>query len=58
MKHSDAQYHFVRDIVEDMKFLLVKVDTLKNVADSVMNFVSTGNFSYCRETMGIVSMNC
>jgi hypothetical protein len=31
-KHIDIQYHFVRDMVEENKVLLMKVDTLKNVA--------------------------
>jgi hypothetical protein len=31
-KHIDIQYHFVRDMVEEKKVLLMKVDTLKNVA--------------------------
>eukprot|EP00253_Pinus_taeda_P006244 PITA_06244 len=31
-KHIDVQYHFVRDMIEDKKVLLVKVDTLKNTA--------------------------
>jgi hypothetical protein len=53
MKHIDVQYHFVRDMVEDKKVLLVKVDTLKNVADSLMKFVSTEKFSWCREAMGL-----
>ena len=41
------QYHFVRDMVEDKKVLLEKVDTVKNVADSLTKFVSTDNFSWC-----------
>jgi hypothetical protein len=44
-KHIDVQYHFVRDMVEEKKMLLEKVDTLKNVADSLTNFVSTKNLS-------------
>jgi hypothetical protein len=48
----------VRDIVEENKVLLEKVDTLKNVADSLKNFVSTENFSWCRLTMAIVSLDC
>ena len=32
-KHIDVQYHFVRDMVEEKKVLLEKVDTSKNVAD-------------------------
>jgi phosphoribosyl-AMP cyclohydrolase len=40
-KHIDVQYHFVRDMVEEKKVLLEKVDTLKNVADSLKKSVST-----------------
>jgi hypothetical protein len=54
-KHIDVQYHFVRDMVEDKKVLLDKVDTLKNVADSLTKSMSTEKFSWCRETMGIVA---
>lgn len=56
-KHIEVQYHFVRDMVRDKKVLLVKVDDLKNVADAPTNFVSTENFSRCRETMGIAGLN-
>eukprot|EP00253_Pinus_taeda_P023373 PITA_23373 len=52
-KHIDVQYHFVRDMIEDKKVLLVKVDTLKNTADALTKFVSSEKFSWCRETMGI-----
>jgi hypothetical protein len=57
-KHIDVQYHFVRDMVEDKKVLLVKVDTLKNIVDSLTKSVSTEKFSWCREAMGIASLNC
>ena len=40
-KHIDVQYQFVRDMVEDKKVLLEKVDTVKNVADSLKKSVST-----------------
>ena len=40
-KHIDVQYHFVRDMVEEKKVLLEKVDTLKNVVDSLKKSVST-----------------
>ena len=56
-KHIDVQYHFVRDMVEDKKVLLEKVDTLKNVADSLTKSVSTEKFSWCIEYMGINSLN-
>ena len=52
-KHIDVQYHFVRDMVEAKRVLLVKVDTLKNVADALTKSVSTQKLSWCRETMGV-----
>ena len=52
-KHIDVQYHFVRDMIEDKKVLLVKVDTLKNTADALTKSVSSKKFSWCIETMGI-----
>jgi hypothetical protein len=57
-KHIDVQYHFVRDMVEEKKVLLEKVDTLKNVADSLTKSVSTEKFSWCRVTMGIAALDC
>ena len=57
-KHIDVQYHFVRDMVEEKKVLLAKVDTLKNVADSLTKSVSTEKFTWCRVTMGIVALDC
>ena len=56
--HIDVQYHFVRDVVEEKKVLLEKVDTLKNVADSLKKSVSTEKFPWCRVTMGIVALDC
>ena len=57
MKHVEVQFQFVRDMVEDNKVLLEKVDTLKNVANSLTNSVSTEKFSWCRESMGIDALN-
>jgi hypothetical protein len=47
-KHIDVQYHFVRDMVEEKKVFLMKVDTLKNVADSLTKSMSTEKLSWCR----------
>eukprot|EP00253_Pinus_taeda_P032954 PITA_32954 len=55
-KHIDVQYHFVRDMIEDKKVLLVKVDTLKNTVDALTKFVSCEKFSCCRETMGVLGL--
>jgi hypothetical protein len=57
-KHIGIQYHFVRDMVEEKKVLLMKVDTLKNVADSLTKSVSTKKFSWCRGSMSIVALDC
>jgi hypothetical protein len=56
-KHIDVQYHFVRDMVEEKKVLLMKVDTLKNVADSLTNSMSTEKLSWCRGSMGITALD-
>ena len=41
-------------MVEEKKVLLMKVDTLNNVSDSLTKYVSTKKFSWCRGSMGIV----
>eukprot|EP00253_Pinus_taeda_P002533 PITA_02533 len=56
-KHIDVQYHFVRDMIEDKKVLLLKVDTLKNTIDALTKFVISEKFSWCRETMGVVGLD-
>jgi hypothetical protein len=45
-------------MVGEKKVLLEKVDTLKNVADSLKKSVSTEKFPWCRVTMGIVALDC
>jgi hypothetical protein len=57
-KHIDVQYNFVRDLHEEKKVLLMKVDTLKNVAYSLNKSVSIEKFSWCRVYMGIISLDC
>ena len=56
-KHIDVQYHFVRDMIEDKKVLLLKVDTLKNTVDALTKSVSSEKFSRCRETMGVAGLD-
>eukprot|EP00253_Pinus_taeda_P024594 PITA_24594 len=56
-KHIDFQYHFVRDMIEDKRVLLVKVDTLKNIADALTKSMSSEKFSRCRETMGVPGLD-
>eukprot|EP00253_Pinus_taeda_P026167 PITA_26167 len=44
-KQIDVQYHSVRDMIEEKKVLLVKVDTLKNTTDELTKSVSSEKFS-------------
>ena len=52
-----SQYQFVRDMVEEKKVFLVKVDTLNNVADALMKSMRTEKFSWCRETISIAGLD-
>ena len=56
-KHIDVQYHFARDMAEEKKVLMEKVNTLKNVTDLLTKSVSTKKFSWCRVTMGIAALD-
>ena len=49
------QFHFVRDMVEDGKVNLEKVDTAKNVADALTKPVGTEKFRWCSESMGLLA---
>jgi hypothetical protein len=51
-KHSDVQYHFIRDKVEGNKVLLEKLGMLENIEDFLTKSVSAMKFSWCREAMG------
>jgi len=44
-------------MIEGKKVLLVKVDTLKNIADALAKSVRYENFSWCRETMSIAGLD-
>ena len=52
-KHIDVQYHFVRDMVQDDKVKLEKVETLVNVVDALTNPMNTKKFKWCLESMGL-----
>ena len=49
---------FVRDMIDEKKVSLMKVDTLKNVVDSLKKYVITEKFSWCRGSMGITTLDC
>jgi hypothetical protein len=52
-KQIDAQYHFVRDMIEDGKVNLEKVDTRENVADALTKPVDTAKSKWCTSSMGL-----
>ena len=54
-KHIDVQFHFVRDMVEDGKVNLKKVDNVKNVADALMKLVGIEKFKWCSKSMGLLA---
>lgn len=54
-KHIDVQFHFVRDMVEDGKVNLEKVDTMRNVADALTKPMGTAKFRWCSKSMGLLA---
>ena len=54
-KHINVQYHFVRDMVEDGKVKLEKVETLVNVVDALTKLMSTEKFIWCSEFMVLLA---
>lgn len=43
-KHIDGQHHFVRDMIEEKKVFLIKVDTLKNTVDALKKSMRSEKF--------------
>ena len=54
-KHIDIQYNFVRDMVEDNKMKLEKVETLVNDPDGLTKPMSTEKFRWCLDSMGLLA---
>jgi hypothetical protein len=54
-KHIDLQYHFVRDMVEDGRVNLFKVETLMNVVDSLNKPMIIEKYEWCVDTMGFLA---
>lgn len=52
-KHIDVQYNFFRDMVEDEKVKLVKIDNLMNVSNYLTKVVRTKKFIWCLESTGL-----
>ena len=52
-KHIDVKYHFIRDMLEDKLFELIKVHTDDNPADLMTKGLPTERFAHCRALMGV-----
>ena len=55
-KHIDVQYHFVREMVENGKVLLEKVNIVGNIADLLTKSLSIEKFTWCRSEMGLIAL--
>lgn len=55
-KHIDVYYHFVREMREKGKFLLDTINTIENVVYLLTKLVSTKDFTWCRNEMGLTSL--
>ena len=55
-KDIDVQYHFVREMVENGKVLLEKVDTIENVRDLLTKSVSIEKLTWFRSGMSLISL--
>ena len=53
-KHIDVRHHFVRDMVQDGKVKLEKVETLVKVADVLTKLMNIEKFRWCLESMGLL----
>jgi len=56
-KNIYVQYHLMQDMVESNKVLIEKVDMLENKTNSLTKTVSLVKLSWCREAMGIASLD-
>ena len=53
-KHIDAHAHFVRQVVEEGKLKVVKIDTKINPADIFTKVVAKEKFECARTSLGLV----
>ena len=55
-KHIDVRYHFVREIVEEGRILLQKIETAENPADMLTKVVTTIKFNHCLDLINILRL--
>ena len=56
-KHIDVQYRFVREMVENEKVLLEKVDTVKKFANLLTKLITIEKFTWYRSGMGLIALS-
>ena len=52
-KHIDVRFYFIREILDEGDFELVKVHTKGNPADMLTKVVSRVKFTYCKKMLHI-----
>ena len=53
--HIDVQYHFLRDMVEDNKVRLEKVETLVDIVVALTKPMNIERFTWCSDSMGLLA---
>jgi len=53
IKHIGVQYHFVREVVEDVNVDMQKIHTKDNLADAMTKSINTNKFEWCRSCYGL-----
>ena len=56
MKHIDARYHFVREIIEEGGVLVQKIKTDDNPTDMLTKVVATIKFNNCLDLFNIAKV--
>jgi len=54
-KHIDIKYHFVRDVIDDGKLKVCKINTHDNSADVMTKPVYVAKFELCPSLIGLVN---
>ena len=52
-KHIDGRYHFIRKMLKDCVFLLLKIHTSQNPADMLTKVVTVEKLKSCSVSVGL-----
>jgi hypothetical protein len=54
-KHVDIKYHFVRDVIEEGKLKVCKINTHDNPPDMMTKPVPVAKFEHCSSLVGLMN---